>query len=350
MVVIPVFVPHKGCPFDCIYCNQKIISGETEEMTEEKMRAIIEEHLSSLNYDSDVEIGFYGGSFTGIDRGLQRGLLEAANDYIKDGRVRGIRLSTRPDYIDVETLGFLKEYNVHTIELGVQSIDEEVLKVSCRGHSARDVVRASELVKQAGFTLGIQTMIGLPGDTREKDLKTAMEVVRLSPAIVRIYPTLVIRYTHLEKLFRQGQFTPLSLEDAVDICAELIELYHSEGINVIRVGLQPTENVSEKGEVVAGPFHPAFRQLAESRIMLRRIEEKIKTGKLGKSDEIIVYTGSKNISNVTGQKRSNINYLKEKYSIGRIIVKPRDDLEGYACDVIPLKHQHIACEVKQNAH
>lgn len=334
-MVIPVFVPHKGCPFDCIYCNQKSISGQSEEMTVQKMKEIVETHLATAGEDTSVEIGFYGGSFTGIEKDRQLELLSTAYEYVISGKVIGVRLSTRPDFINEEILQYLKEYGVGTIELGVQSLDEQVLKESCRGHGVNHVTVSSRLIKEFGFMLGIQTMIGLPGDTREKDLYTAHEVIRLKPHVVRIYPTLVIKGTYLEKMYNEGRYTPLSLEEAVDICAELLELYRQNGINVIRVGLQPTESIREGGDMVAGPYHPAFRQLVESRIMLKAIEGEIHAkgitgaGLIGAGDiknasELVIYTDAGNVSNVVGNKKENVEYLKKKYGFARVSVKAGD--------------------------
>lgn len=320
-VVIPVFIPHKGCPFDCIYCNQKTISGQMDEMTEEQMRKVIESHIATLCKDDFVEIGFYGGSFTGIEKDQQINFLKVANEYIKKGIVKEIRLSTRPDYINHEILKYLKVYNVNTIELGVQSLDNEVLKESNRGHTANDVIVSSNLIGEYGFNLGIQTMIGLPGDNKDKDIQTAKEVVALLPGIVRIYPALVIKGTYLEKMFKEGRYIPLELEDAVDICAELLEIYKNNNINVIRIGLQPTDNINEQADVVSGPFHPAFRQLVESKLILNNIEKSLCHNGLTNEKNIVIYTDEKNISNIIGQRRKNIIYLKKKFGFENIIVK-----------------------------
>jgi histone acetyltransferase (RNA polymerase elongator complex component) len=320
-VIIPIFIPHKGCPFDCIYCNQKTISGQTEEMSSEKMISIIDEHLTTIQKENTtVEIAFYGGSFTGIDKNMQIDFLKAADGYVKNGLVKGIRLSTRPDYINEEILEYLKYCNVKTIELGVQSLDKEVLAKSCRGHSVEDVSRASELIKRSGITLGIQTMIGLPGDTRDKALSTAKMVIDLKPQIIRIYPTLVIRNTYLEKLYQDGKYIPLNLEQAVDLSTELMELYEAQGLNVIRVGLQPSENINNDMDVVAGPFHPAFRQLVESRLMLKKMTEEILLKGLDRVDNITIYVNTRHVSDVVGQKRLNIETLKEKFNFKRIKV------------------------------
>jgi histone acetyltransferase (RNA polymerase elongator complex component) len=320
-VVIPIFVPHKGCPHDCIFCNQKKISGQLDEMSIDKMRLILETNLETIDPESDIEIGFYGGSFTGIDKEMQIEFLKTASQYIKNGKVGQIRLSTRPDYITEEILEYLKFYNVGTIELGVQSLDEDVLKTSCRGHSAEDVFRSARLIKKSGFKLGLQTMVGLPKDSREKDLETARKVIEMSPEIVRIYPVLVIKGTYLEKMLQDGSYNPPTLEEAVETCADLLKIYENNNINVIRIGLQPSENISEGSEIAGGPFHPAFRQLVEARLALGSMEECIISQGLEGKRGIIIQTGIGNISNVVGQKKSNINYIREKYSIKDIKVE-----------------------------
>lgn len=320
-MVIPIFVPHKGCPFDCIYCNQKIISGFAEEMTVEKMTEIIESYLTTAAQGKSVEIGFYGGSFTGIERQQQIAFLQKAHGYIQDGRVKGIRLSTRPDYINEEILCYLKKFGVSTIELGVQSMDDEILSKSCRGHTADVAAKASGLINSYGFELGIQTMVGLPGDTCEKSVRTANLVVALRPKIVRIYPALVIKGTMLEELYCRGEYKPLSLDISVEICTKLLEIYDIYGINVIRIGLQPTEQINTGAEIIAGPFHPAFRQLVESRLMLKKMEGMLEGWNNKDRKDIIIYTNPSELSVVTGQKRCNILHLKEKYGFERITVR-----------------------------
>lgn len=320
-IIIPMFIPHKGCPFDCIYCNQKLISGQINDVSEQQMREIIDEHLSTIPEKATVEIGFYGGSFTGISREIQLRYLEIADEYVKNGSVTEVRLSTRPDYINEDILDYLKRYHVKTIELGVQSLDEEVLQKSRRGHSIDDVYKASGLIRDSGINLGIQTMVGLPGDSYEKDIDTAEKVIGLSPKIVRIYPTLVIRGTFLEKMYYSGKYRPLDLEEAVNLCAELLRMYESQKINVIRIGLQPTENISEGMDVVAGPFHPSFRHLVESKLILNTIENYIGDKGLANAGSITIFTGSRYISEVIGMKRCNIEYLKQKFGYKTISVK-----------------------------
>ncbi len=292
-----------------------------DEMTVEKVHQIIEAHLTTIKPDAYVEIAFYGGSFTGIDEEMQTSFLSAADKYVREGRVSGIRLSTRPDYIDMTVLERLKKYNVEIIELGVQSLDDAVLKASCRGHTPEDVYKASALIGDYGFKLGIQTMTGLPEDDKEKDLATARKVIALKPFLVRIYPVLVIRGTPLENLMQQGLYAPQTLEDAVEVCSELLQLYTENNVNVIRIGLQPSENINENAEVAAGPFHPAFRQLVEARLAYKMMEEKIAGFGRDIPPEILVTTGPGNISNITGQNRENIVNLKKKYGFRKIKVK-----------------------------
>lgn len=335
-VVIPIFIPHEGCPFDCIFCNQKKISGRNEQMTTEAIREIIESHLKTIRPGTTLEAAFYGGSFTGIDRGLQLSYLSTVFEYVRSGRVSSIRLSTRPDYISEDILDYLKDYGVKTIELGVQSLDDEVLKASCRGHSSEDVYRASALIKEKGFRLGLQTMVGLPCDTRQKDIFTAEKVIALKPEFVRIYPVLVIRGTYLEKLMQDGSYIPLTLDETVGICAELLESYEAAGIKVIRVGLQSSRDISEGSEVTGGPVHPAFRQLVESRLALKKMEAGIKGFDLKEIRGIIIKTGTSNFSTVTGQKKSNLKYLKEKYPEIQIEIKGCIEY-GKEISVVPVK-------------
>lgn len=298
-------------------------------MTAEKVTHIIEAHLNTIRPDAFVEIAFYGGSFTAIDKAVQKSFLEKASPYLFDGRVAEIRLSTRPDNIDEEILEFLKQYGVRTIELGVQSLDEEVLKESYRGHDAACVYRAASMIKRKGFKLGIQTMTGLPKDTREKCLNTARQVVLMAPDIVRIYPVLVIKGTNLERQFISGAYMPQQLEEAVELCTELLELYEANGINVIRIGLQATEKISKgsESEVAAGPIHPAFRQLVESKLMLRRIEAMIDRQGLTGAESLIIATGMTNISNVIGQRHANIEYIKKKCGISSIKINGSEELQ-----------------------
>jgi len=316
--IIPIFVPHKGCPHDCIFCNQKKITGQLGEVTAEEVREKIEEYLRTIPGEgSHIEVAFYGGSFTAIPLDYQRSLLEAAFAYYEKGRLESIRVSTRPDCIDREIGENLKKYGVGTVELGVQSMDDNVLALCNRGHTSGDVVEAVRLLKEYGFAVGVQMMVGLPGDSEEKALRTARELVRLKPDIARIYPALVIRNTYMEELYLKGEFTPLTVEEAAEISKKLFIIFEGSGVNVIRIGLQPTENIMAGRDVTAGPFHPSMRQLVEALIYRDMLELLIGSlGGSGKEVSIIVNPG--NLSEVIGNKKSNIKYIKGKFSIDKI--------------------------------
>ena len=279
--VIPIFVPHLGCPNDCIFCNQKSISGQKKNMTRQEAKNIIETHLKSINKENSlVEIAFFGGSFTAIEEKQQEELLGLAYEYIKNKKVDSIRVSTRPDYINKTILKRLKKYKVKTIELGVQSANDYVLKRANRGHNFEDVKKASKLIRWNGFTLGHQMMVGLPESTALDEVTTAKNLIKLKPKIVRIYPVLVIKNTELEDMYKKGEYTPLSINQAVERCKEVVKLFNDKNIEVIRIGLQNTEEITdpsiESSQVVAGPYHPAFRQLVESSMWYDTIVSDIK--------------------------------------------------------------------------
>ncbi len=310
---IPIFVPHRGCPFDCVFCNQKRITGADSGVTAADVRNITDAHLKTLPKENRrVEAAFFGGSFTGIPIEEQSELLGAAKEYLDRGDIDGIRLSTRPDYIDREILDNLLKYGVTTIELGVQSMDDEVLKAANRGHTRGDVVRAAELIRAYPFTLGLQMMTGLPGDTEEKSIRTADEIIALKPGLVRIYPTLTIKDTYLEKLYRAGKYRPQTLEEAVELVKKLLLKFEANGIKVIRAGLQSTEEICENGSVVAGPVHSAFREMAESAIYRDIIYEKLQSASCARAD---IFVSPKEISKAVGIKRSNVIYIKNALNI-----------------------------------
>lgn len=321
--VIPVFVPHLGCPNDCIFCNQKSISGQKKTTTKEEAKQTIENFLNSIkDKDAKKEIAFFGGSFTGIDNKVQEELLQTAYEYVKNGQVDSIRLSTRPDYINKEILKKLKKYKVKTIELGVQSANDYVLGRANRGHTFKDVIKASKLIRRYGFNLGHQMMVGLPESTREDEINTAKALIKLKPKMIRIYPVLVIKGTKLEKECKEGIYEPLSVVQAVEICKQLVRLFTNKKIQVIRVGLQNTDEICEPGsnesEVVAGPFHPAFGQLVESSMWYDAIVEKIKKLNV-KVKEVEVFVNPRDVNNVIGHKKENIRKLRELYEVELIV-------------------------------
>lgn len=340
--VLPIFVPHLGCPHDCIFCNQKRISGVKEALNEEDINNEIEAILSTLDYSNNprVEIAFFGGSFTGIEVGLQERYLEIGHRFIEAGKVDGLRLSTRPDYIDDEILKRLKRYGVEVIELGVQSMHRDVLMASNRGHSLEDVHKASTLVKSAGFTLGIQLMPGLPNDSVLRFKETVDRMLALKPSVVRLYPTLVIKDTGLESDYKKGLYKPMSMEEAVEACAYGLERCIEAGIDVIRIGLQPTEAVSDTGDVIAGPFHPTFRQLVEGAFFKQKIMDELERyddilppehGFEGKTLKLIC--PSNQISSVSGLNKRNKIALQEAFKFSKIKIVGEKTFEPYAIKI-----------------
>ncbi|WP_026893879.1 elongator complex protein 3 [Clostridiisalibacter paucivorans] len=330
--IIPIFVPHRGCPNDCVFCNQKKITGITTDLTEKDVRNIIEEYLMTLPKSNAIlEISFFGGSFTAIDFEIQKTFLSIANEYKEKGEIDLIRLSTRPDCIDISILTMLKEHGVDIIELGVQSLDDSVLFASKRGHNAEDVINAVNLIKRYEFKLGIQMMLGLPEDTEEKSIKTAHQIINLAPDFVRIYPTLVVKDTYLEKMYKNEEYNPMGLEDTVNICSKLLMMFLYNNIDVIRIGLQPTENISLHGDVVGGPFHPAIRQLVEGN-MFKIIINMFMKEQCISYDEIKILANSEDINNIVGHKKNNIEYFKKKYNIKRIKIF-EDSIERYNINI-----------------
>lgn len=299
---ISIFVPHLGCPVHCSFCNQCTITCQLKNATVQDINRAVAECMQSKSYDpQNTEIAFFGGSFTAIDRTLMMQLLECAFEHVKSGNVCGIRLSTRPDAIDCEILDILKSNGVTAIELGAQSMDDGVLLANRRGHTADSVRNAARLIKQYGFELGLQMMTGLYTDTDEKSIHTAKELIALKPDCVRIYPTIVLKGTQLEKLVQSGEYKPQELYSAVNLAARLVLMFEQENITVIRVGLHTLESDS----FVAGPWHAAFGELCEGEIfknlLLQRMENK---------GNYTVYCAKSAVSKVVGHKQKNIEILR----------------------------------------
>lgn len=320
--IIPIFVPHLGCPEDCVFCNQVKIAGAMPNIKIIDAKNIIEEHLESIEKRKDentiIEIAFFGGSFTAIEENFQNELLKLAKEYIKADRVDGIRISTRPNKITKEILQRLKKYNVTTIELGIQSSNDFVLKNARRGHDFKSVIEASKLIRKYKINFGAQMMIGLPGTTYRDEIKTAKDIIKLKPKMVRIYPTLVIKNTDLEDMYNKGEYIPLEIEEAVEVTAEIVKMFEDKKIDVIRVGLQTTEEISnpknKNSEVLAGPYHENFRELVEARIWYHRILEKIL--KMNVSiKEMTITVNPRSASAVLGYKKENIKRFKKEYGI-----------------------------------
>lgn len=316
--IVPVFVAHQGCPHTCVFCNQRKITSQKQKLNRKEIYEYIDDYISYFSNKEDLQIAFFGGSFTAIERDLMIEYLEIANEYIKMGKIKDIRLSTRPDAIDEEILNILKEANVSVIELGVQSMDEDVLKYNERGHSIEDVYKAVDLIREFDFSLGLQMMTNLFMDSFEKDLETAKKLASLKPDFVRIYPTLTIKDTRLEYLYENGYYKPNDIETSVKETKEIYKIFIKENIPVIRIGLQPTEELSSDGNVVAGPYHSAYRSLVESLLYREKIESQIENKDF---NTLIIYGNKKDISDIVGNKGMNKKYFLDKYDLKKISFK-----------------------------
>ncbi len=309
---IPVFIPELACPFQCVFCNQRKITGRQFIPDDSEIIRTIDEHLLSFKEkERNVEIGFFGGSFTGIPIEQQAHYLKLVRPYFKKREITGIRLSTRPDYINPRVLDLLKQWDVGTIELGAQSFDEDVLKQSFRGHTARQTEKAAKAILDYGFDLGLQMMIGLPGDTLEKTINTAKRIVELGASDTRIYPTVVIKDTALYQWYKNGEYQPLSLEEAVDWVKKILPVFEEAGIKIIRVGLHPSEGLLSGEELIAGPFHPSFRELVLTEIwrdLLTTIPE------TKKQDHIEIRVPPGQINYAIGYNGKNRKRLLEKFN------------------------------------
>lgn len=307
---LSIFIPHKGCPNTCSFCNQRFISGSEKAPTPEETREILAAQVSMLqNNNMQAEIAFFGGSFTAVDDDYRRRLLYAASEYVREfpNVYCGIRCSTRPDCINEEILEELKLYGMTAIELGAQSMNDEVLGANQRGHTAEDVRRASGLIKAYGFELGLQMMTGLYKDKRQYCMETAREFATLKADTVRIYPTVILKGTMLDELREKGLYSSFSFEETVELCADLLEFFEEKKIPVIRLGLHASEGV--KDSMTGGVYHPALCEIVKSRIMLRKISAQ--TEKLG-GKKFVIYTDKKNISLIAGHKGANRKVLEEK--------------------------------------
>ncbi len=305
---IAVFVPHNGCPHLCSFCNQRRITGVCRQPDENDIdQAVMAAVESKGNYD--YEIAFFGGSFTAINRDYMISLLKSAYKYVSNGTVSGIRLSTRPDAVDEDVLNILKSYGVTAIELGAQSMSEDVLLANRRGHTAEDVRQASKLIRKHGFSLGLQMMTGLYGSSFEKDVYTAGELILLKPDTVRIYPTVVLSDTMLGDLYKSGEYSPMTLEKSVELCALLLKMFSQQNIEVIRLGLHYSEEL-ERG-MLFDNYHPAFKELCESRIMLDELRRLCLEKSIPEDTSLNAAVNPKSVSKFIGQKRSNITKLHE---------------------------------------
>ena len=321
---ISIFVPHLGCPNRCSFCDQNHITKTNKTPSAADVDSAFSVAKASGFDSKTTEIAFFGGSFTAINRELMTELLSSAYKYVKAKEVYGIRISTRPDAISPEMLDFLKGFGVTSIELGAQSMSDDVLKKNRRGHAADDIVSAAKMIKANGFSLGLQMMTGLYGDSDKTAISTLEKLIELSPDSLRIYPTIVFSETELEKLSLNSKYQPQTIEQAIDLCAKLLIICREKKINVIRLGLHDIDEAA----YVAGPWHPAFRELCESRIYLDLFLEKISSFSAGK---YIIYVNQKEVSKATGQKKNNLIALKSAGFDCKILVK--DELDKFEFEI-----------------
>ena len=318
---IAFFIPHIGCPNRCSFCNQNTISGENSVPTTDYIKETLKNAVSTM--DSELikksEIAFFGGSFTAIDRSLMVELLESAQDFIGINRFAGIRISTRPDAVDRDTLDLLKKYHVSSIELGAQSMSNDVLLKNMRGHTAEDVFTASNLIKEYGFSLGLQMMTGLYGDSVDGAIETAQKFIEIKPDTVRIYPTVVLKDTHLAKLYDEGKYNPLGIEETVSLCAKLLNMFEEKDIKVIRVGLHDQSGLKEN--FVAGAYHAALGELIMGEQMFLKAIDAFKDRNLS-CGEVCIAVNPSNLSQMIGQKRCN---LKRFLDMGYIVSVKADN-------------------------
>ena len=323
--ILPVFVPHLGCMHACVFCNQRRISGAQSPARPEDVKNLTAHSAAFLPQGGKRQLAFYGGSFTAIPVGEQEALLGAAKAALDTGDIDAIRLSTRPDAIDGAVLDRLRRYGVDTVELGAQSMDDAVLRLAGRGHTAADVETASRLIKAAGFRLVLQMMTGLPGATDESDTDTARRLIALGPDGVRIYPTVIVQDTALFDMWRAGTYREHTVEDAVRVCAGIVPLFDAAGIPIIRLGLNPTEELSD-GAAAGGAYHPALGELVKSRILLERARLLLQGIKPG--SRVTIAVGKGKTSQMTGQHRENLRKLTEEFRLAEIKIREKLEADG----------------------
>ena len=321
---VAMFVAHEGCAHRCSFCNQHIIAGQNRRLSAAQVAQTLQQALASPRHGEN-QIAFFGGSFTAIERGYMKELLDATVPFRE--AFAGIRISTRPDAVNEKILAFLKPYGVTAIELGAQSMDDEVLSRNRRGHTAADVKRASALIRAQGFELGLQMMTGLYGSTDEKDIETAQELVALQPQTVRIYPTVVLAGTELDRLYRSGAYAPPGVESAVELCVKLMRIFDAAGVRILRVGLHDSEQL--KTTHTAGAYHPAFKELCLSKLYLQNARAVLEGNPAG---HYTLAVGSPYLSQMIGQSRQNLLLLaKEGYQI-RVI--PESDMRPFQVKIV----------------
>ena len=315
---IPLFIPHMGCPNQCVFCDQHTISGACS-FIRENARAAIEQTLTTVSPDAECEIAFFGGSFTGIERGLMTDLLETAKFYVETGRVSGIRMSTRPDYISPEVLQILSRYRISAVELGIQSMDDRVLAVCRRGHTSACTEEACRMLRDSGIPWVGQMMIGLPDASPDTERDCAEKICRMGAAACRIYPTVVLQQTELARWTLEGRYLPLTVEEAVERSAAALEIFLKHGVECLRIGLCDSESLHDPASCLAGPTHPAMGELVSSRIYLRRMEKALDSylarHPSRETMELTVTVPKGDVSQAIGQRKENKREIERKYPV-----------------------------------
>lgn len=327
---IPIFIPMQACPHRCIYCDQHAIAGHSAVPDAAAVKKIICDHLATLPVYAAIEVGFFGGTFTGLPLARQEVLLQAVQPFMDSKQVQSIRLSTRPDMIDDQVLELLLRMKVGTVELGAQSMDEEVLRLSERGHDAACVENAARMIKAAGLRLGLQMMTGLPGDTTEKSLATAKKLTTLGADDVRIYPAVVVRGTPLAELYARREYAPQSLQEAVTLVAALVQIFDTAGIRIIRLGLHPSQELLDGSALVAGPFHVAFGELVRTELWRQKLAHIENSNDY---DEIVIHVSVQARNAAVGHKAANRRLLEKRFKKVRFVadaaLKNREYYVGY---------------------
>lgn len=345
--IIPIFIPHYGCTHECIFCNQRKITGIESPILPVQIINTIEEHLMMITQPRKIEVAFYGGSFTALPINTQRDLLMPAYNALKNGQIHTIRISTRPDCINTEIVNFLYSFGVETIELGVQSLDDKVLQSACRGHTTQAVLNAVAVIRQYPLQCGLQLMPGLPGEDFNSLINTAIKAVQIRPDFVRIYPTIVIANTKLAELYRQGEYQPLSLDQAVKRSSYLKLLFERNGITVIRTGLQATKDLDNSEVVLDGPYHPAFGELVDSylfKILITQCFDQLSRN----STQIVIHHHPKDTSKIRGLNNgnilkwnseslfNNITLVQDGLKLGEVVIEHNHD--KYILNKFMLEH------------
>ncbi len=313
---IPIFIPELACPHQCVFCDQEKISGIRSIPQPADVKNIVKRYLETIPEGRTINIAFFGGNFTGLSFDLQEQYLKEAFWFVNNGRVSSIRLSTRPDYINGTVLELLKKYGVKAIELGAQSTSQEVLSQSGRGHTVDDIRHASSLICENGFELGLQMMIGLPGDSYERSIQTANDIVSFGASNTRIYPAIVVKRTALEKLYQEGKYTPLTLEEAVVWTKDIVHIFDISNVSILRMGLHPSDDLVIGKSLIDGPFHPSFKEMVMTQLWKELIDTELRSVDLSTSNEIKITVSSRQIHHAIGYKQANKERLiSQGYSV-----------------------------------